>query len=211
MTLPTAEPTSPEAVASWVEGRTEETDRFAHVRVVSSEHRDEHGCDVYPTRSGPLLGVLTAARRAERVLEIGTGLGYSALWLASGSGAHVTTIERDPEHARLARKVVGGEGYGDRIEVVCGEARDVLDDLFEPYDVCFFDAEPAVALICLPHFVRLMEPGALLVSANLFLGRHDPEMPGLDQTAGYRERILEDPRFLTAFVPSGLALSVRVR
>lgn len=211
MTLPEGEPTSTEAIASWVEAQTEETDRFAHVRAVSEGHRDEHGCDVYPTRSGPLLGVLAAARRAERVLEVGTGLGYSALWLASASGAHVTTIERDADHARLARKLVGGERYGDRIEIVHGEARNALDDLFEPYDVCFFDAEPAVALVCLPHFVRLMEPGALLISANLFLGRHDPEMPGLDQTAGYRERILEDPRFLTAFVPSGLALSVRVK
>lgn len=210
MTIPSGEPTSPEGIVSWVDTVTEETDRFAHVRVASDEHRDEHGCDVHPTRSGPLLGVLVAARGAGRVLEVGTGLGYSALWLASG-GAHVTTIERDPEHARLAREVVGAEGYGDRIEVVGGEARDALDDLLEPYDACFFDAEPAVALVCLPHFVRLMEPGALLISANLFLGRHDPEMPGLDQAAGYRERLLEDPRFLTAFVPSGLALSVRVR
>lgn len=209
MTLPPGEPTTTEAIAAWVSEQTLAADRFAHVRVASDEHRSEHGCDVYPTRSGPLLGVLAVARRAERVLEVGTGLGYSALWLASG-GAHVTTIERDAEHAHLAREVVGDEGYADRIEVVGGEARDALDDLLEPYDVCFFDAEPAVALICLPHFVRLMEPGALLISANLFLGRHDSEMPGLDQAAGYRERILEDPRFLTAFVPSGLALSVRI-
>jgi predicted O-methyltransferase YrrM len=44
--------------------------------------------------NGPLLGVLAAATGAERILELGTGLGYSALWLAE-DGAHVDTIEQD--------------------------------------------------------------------------------------------------------------------
>jgi len=52
--------------------------------------------------SEPILAVLAATIRAERILEVGCGLGYSALCLAHGSGALVETIDRDPEHVRLA-------------------------------------------------------------------------------------------------------------
>lgn len=205
--MPAGEPTSDAEVAAWVAER--QPDRFARIRAASDEHREAHGCSVHPTRLGPLLGVLAAARGAARVLEVGTGLGYSALWLAYGSGGHVTTIEADPDHARLARETAEAEGFDGRIEILEGDAEAVLDGLEEPFDLCFFDADPDAALVCLPHFVRLTEPGALLVSANLFLGRHDPGLPGLDATAAYRDRLLEDPRLLTAFLPSGLALSVR--
>jgi predicted O-methyltransferase YrrM len=86
-------------------------DPFEHVRLASHEHRKSHGagCSVYPTSSGPLLSVLVAAVAAERILELGSGLGYSALCLAHGSGGVVETIERDAEHLALAEETVTRE------------------------------------------------------------------------------------------------------
>jgi predicted O-methyltransferase YrrM len=59
----------------------------------------------------------------------------------------------------------------------------------------------------LDHFLRLLRPGGLLVSANLFLAQFVPDLPGVDQMAEYRQRLLDDSRLLTAIVPGGLAFS----
>jgi predicted O-methyltransferase YrrM len=135
------------------------------------------------------------------------GLGYSALCLAHGSGALVETIERDTEHARLAELETARAGYGDRIRVICGQAADILAGLSGPYDLIFSDADPEEMPIALDHFLRLLRPRGLLVSANLFLAQFVPDLPGIEQMAQYRQRIVDDERLLTAIVPGGLALS----
>src|SRR2546428_5986678 len=145
------EPKSPESVAEWIETAHRQRDPFERIRRASHEHREMHGpgCSVYPTSSGPLLSVLAATIRAEQILEVGCGLGYSALCLTHGSGALVETIERDAEHARLAELEIARAGYGDRIRVTCGEAADILPELSGPYDLIFSDADPEAMPIAL--------------------------------------------------------------
>jgi predicted O-methyltransferase YrrM len=205
-----SEPTSPEAVAAWIEAAQREGDPFERVRLASHEHREHHGpgCSVYPTSSGPLLGVLAAAIRAERVLELGCGLGYSALCLARGGHGLVETIEQDPDHVRLAETEIEREGYSDRVRVLLGSGSTVLPMLEGPYDLVFSDGDPEEMPLDLQHFLRLLRPGGLLVSANLFLAQFVPDLPGIPQMAEYRRRILEDDRLLTTMIPGGLALSV---
>jgi predicted O-methyltransferase YrrM len=147
--------------------------------------------------------VLVAATGATRVLELGTGLGYSALWLASAE-AHVDTIEQDEEHAALAEANLAGTDA----EIHVGQGAQVLPTLEPGYDVVFSDGEPVEFETDLAHFERLLRPGGLLVSANLFLAQYSPDVEGLEQAAVYRERLLDERRFTTAILGDGLALSV---
>ncbi len=213
MAEPPAEPTTEEAVALWVHEQTQARDRFAHVYHASEEHRAEHGpeCSVYPTGSGPLLGTLAAASGAQRILEVGCGLGYSALWLASGStpDGRVETFEQDAVHVDLARRRFEQEGFAGRVTVHHGRAGPAMAAMDGPYDLIFCDGDLTEYLEDFAHFRRLLRPGALLITSNLFLGQYGLDIPGLDQAAAYRRRILDDERLLTAFLPSGLALSVR--
>ncbi len=211
MPLPPNEPTRPQAVRDWVEKQTRDSDRFRHVFEASVEHRNQHGCDVYPSPDAPLLGVLAASTRAQRILEVGCGLGYSALWLACGAGddALVETVEHDSDHAQMARQHIAAEKMTGRVRVLEGWGRTILPSLQGPYDLVFFDGDPAESLADLEQFERVLRPGGLLVSANLFLGQYIPDLPGLDQTAKYRELIMRSERWLTAYFNNGYALSVR--
>ena len=213
MALSSGEPDSLEAVKNWVVEQTVARDPFVHIYHASEDHRQHHDstCTVYPTGSGPVLGALVAATHASRILEVGCGLGYSALWLAFGStpDGHVETIEQDTSHAELARRHFDQEGYGQRITIHEGTGDSVLPQLSSPYEFIFCDGDIHEYLVDFDHFLRLLEPGGLLVTANLFLGQHDPDIPGLDQAATYRQRILDERRLVTAFLPTGLALSVR--
>lgn len=212
MSLPLNEPTTAEAVEEWIEEHTRSSDRFHHVAQSYDQHRLEHGCiDVYPSRSGPLLGALAAATRARRLLEVGCGLGYSGLWLAYGAGPEslLETIELDGQHAEIARRHFESARLGDRIRILQGRGSTVLAGLRGSYDLIYFDTDPAESLADLAQFERLLKPGALLVSANLFLGQHAPDLPGLEKSAEYRLRILNSGRWLTAYLPDGEALSIR--
>jgi predicted O-methyltransferase YrrM len=212
MSIPMNEPKSAEAVIEWIAKHTQSSDRFAYVAEKYESHRDQHGCfDVYPFPNGPLLGTLAAASRARRLLEVGCGLGYSGLWLAYGTGPQgiLETIERDEEHAKIARDHFKAEGLDDRIKILLGLGANILPALQGTYDLIYFDTDPAESLIDLEQFERLLRPGGLLMSANLFLGQYAPDLPGLDKTAEYRLRILDSDRWLTAYLPDGTALSIR--
>jgi predicted O-methyltransferase YrrM len=206
------EPRTAAEVEQWIEQHTRSSDRFCHVAEKYDQHRRQHGCiDVYPFGNGPLLGAFAAAARARKLLEVGCGLGYSGLWLAYGAGPEglLETIERDEQHAEIAQRHFKSEGLGDRIRVLLGTGASVLAGLAGSYDLIYFDTDPAESLADLAHFERLLKPGALLVSTNLFLGQHAPNLPGLDKAAQYRLRILDNDSWLTAFLPDGTAISIR--
>ncbi len=142
-------------------------DFFADLREATLAHRARHGCGAYPYDNGALLGTLAAAANARRVLELGTALGYTALWFANGAPqAVIDTIERDGVHVRLAREQVEAHGMDGHVVVHEGDFAQVLRGLDPGYDVAFFDGfTPARQL--LKEIRRLLRARGLLISANL--------------------------------------------
>lgn len=144
-----------------------ETDPFAKVREATLTHRATHGCGAWPYSNGPLLGVIAGGVDARRILELGTALGYTSLSFAHGAPkAKIDTVERDPEHVRLARANIAAAGMEKRITVHEGDFATVLPDLKEGYDVAFFDGHTPVAAL---HSTlgALLRPGGVLITANL--------------------------------------------
>src|SRR5207253_3455083 len=77
---------------------------------------------------GALLRVLATAIGATRILEIGTAIGYSGIWLAGAlppTGMFLT-FEKDPERARLAREHFARAGLAERVHVIIGDAQRML-------------------------------------------------------------------------------------
>ena len=135
-------------------------------------------------------GALAAGSGARRILELGTALGYSALWLAHGAPhAVVDTIEREPEHVQLAQENVEACGLAGHVVVHAGAFEAVLPTLDTGYDLAFFDGfTPGKPL--LTRLTRLLRTGGMLVSANL---THDGSDP-------YRDQLMNERAWLTAFV-----------
>jgi predicted O-methyltransferase YrrM len=142
-------------------------DPFAKIRAATNVHREQHGCGAYPYDNGPLLGAIAAAAHARRIVELGTALGYTALSFASGAPeSTVDTIERDPDHAQLARDNITAAGMDHRITVIEGDFASVLPTLDPGYDVAFFDGNTPVP--ALHKALRgLLRTGGTLITANL--------------------------------------------
>lgn len=209
MPLPAGEPGTPEEVRAWIDDHIRARDRFSHVKEASYAHQQEHDCDTFPMSDAPKLGFLAAAIGAGRILEVGCGLGYGALWLALGSSpdGRVETIEKEPVHAALAARNFEDAGYAGRIVIVEGRDDEVLAGLAGPYDFLVYDAA-IPGPDHLEQFSRLVRPGGLLVTSNLFLGQYAPDAPGLEKGAEYRRLILEDEGWFSTFWAE-TAVSVR--
>ena len=89
-----------------------------------------------------LLKVIMKLKEPARVLEIGTAVGYSSCVFADCCGCRVVTIESDEENAKAARLNIENLGFSDLVEVVQGDAREVLASLDkeEGFDILFIDA-----------------------------------------------------------------------
>jgi predicted O-methyltransferase YrrM len=122
---------------------------------------------VYPSPQAPLWAVIASGLRAERVLEIGCGLGYTAVCLADAiPDVVVHTIEQEPAHADLAEEEFRRLGLDQRITVLRESAEDILSGLHEPYDVVLEDAGIEYD-VWLPRLTALTRRGGLLVTTSL--------------------------------------------
>jgi len=88
---------------------------------------------------------------------------------AGGRSARVDTIEESSLHAQLAGKEISGAQLEGRVRILRGRATEILQDLSEPYDVIFVDADWEDYPKWLPHFARLTRKGGMLISDNLSL------------------------------------------
>jgi predicted O-methyltransferase YrrM len=168
-------------------------DPFAKIRTATNTHRARHGCGAYPYDNGPLLAALAGTANARRILELGTALGYTALSFAIGArDATVDTIERDPEHVRLARENIAAAGMDHRITVHEGDFATVLTTLDPGYDVVFFDGgTPAAALH--KTLRSLLRTGGTLITANLnHGGTADTVRKALFDGKAWRSALIDD-------------------
>jgi predicted O-methyltransferase YrrM len=121
---------------------------------------------------GRFLQFLAAAGRARRALEIGTLGGYSGVWIARGLAprGRLVTLEREPEHARVARENFTRAGLSRKVEIRVGDALVLLRRLAReaPFDFVFVDADkreyPAYLRWALRHLAR----PSVLVAHNAF-------------------------------------------
>jgi caffeoyl-CoA O-methyltransferase len=117
---------------------------------------------------GRLLRVLAESTKAKNVVEIGTGNGYSALWLCLGlktTGGKLVTHEIDHKTVLSARANFKRAGVENLVTVVEGDARQTVAQLKEPIDILFIDAEEG-NLDYLNQLLPLVRPGGLILLDN---------------------------------------------
>ena len=171
---------------------------------------------------GALLRVLVLATRATRVLEIGTAIGYSGIWMAGALPADgmLVTMEYDEQRVRRARENFERAGLSGRVNVVSGDAQRMLHKMSGPFDLIFQDGDKKHYGPMLETLIGLLRPGGLLVTDNvLWNGEVVPGFPArrhsdpADATAiaKYNEQIHNHPRLVTSLVPlrDGVAISAK--
>lgn len=151
-------------------------------------------------QTGALLRFLARVAHARYAVEVGSGGGYSGLWLLGGMDpkGSLTTIEVSPAHQALAQRAFTEAKVADRIRSILGAALAVLPKLSDSsYDLVFLDAVKAEYPEYLVHAKRLLHPGGLLLADNvLWDGRvSDPDVNDEDTIAlrEFNDTVCDDP------------------
>ena len=186
-------------------------------------HAEREGLGVIGRLQGQFLHALVLALKPKDILEVGTAIGYSAMWLSTAAhkvGARVVTLERDPSRAVWAEAYMRQAGLSGVCAVRRGDALVLMRGMEESFDLVFLDVltqfeRADTSLEMLDLCVRRLRPGGVLLSDNaLRSGQvlapqdHSPSTQGI---AAFNQAIFTHPRLTSTIIPirDGLSMSVK--
>ncbi len=177
---------------------------------------------------GAVIQILMQLRQPppRKVLDIGTAIGYSALWLARAlpKGSHIVSIEIDPQRAQTARDFIEKARYHHQIEVIIGDVLDLLPTMGK-FDIIFqdvikhvyFGADSRLSLQLLECCLEHLEDGGLLLGDNAFcmgevLHNDTEDLPAqIRGIQAYNDKVATHPELDSVIIPvrDGLWVSHR--
>jgi predicted O-methyltransferase YrrM len=161
-----------------------------------------------PEDDGRILRLLVETLGATKVVEIGTSVGYSGVWIGLGlqaTGGKLTTFEIDEGRAARARGNFKRAGMEDLITIVMGDAHETIKQLKDPIDLLFLDADKEGYLDYFTKLLPLLRPGGLIVAHNINQRQADPR---------FIKAITTNPAVETLFLnlqTSGISVTMKKR
>lgn len=161
------------------------------IDAIDGYSQDNGGMIHLGMEKGNIFDQIVLQSGASRVLELGTNYGYSALRMALNLGdtATIHTIEVNQALADTASAIIAYAGLEDRIEVICGPARQIIGGFSEPFDLVFIDHYPENYFpdLQLIEHSGLLRDGATVVTDNvvMFESRLGPYLEHLRNGGNY--------------------------
>ena len=202
-----------EALEAYMEGLLPARDPVL-ARIEDEAERE--GIPIVFAHEGALLGLLVRLSGAARVLELGTAIGYSGIWLLRGTdGGTLTTFEVDHKRAERARANFSAAGLGKQAMVLEQDAVGGLEKLDGRFDACFIDLlnsfpSEAVTRRVVELCIERLDPGALLMTDNA-LRQGEVLTPKTQQSrnvAFYNQLVAKHARLESVVIPIRDGLSV---
>jgi predicted O-methyltransferase YrrM len=127
------------------------------------------GVPIIRKEMGNLLKVLLLLKQPQKILEVGTAVGYSSILMSENmpENCRITTIENYKKRIPVAKNNFKRAGKEEVITLLEGDAMDILKELDGMYDFIFMDAAKGQYINFLPELLRLMPVGGLLISDNV--------------------------------------------
>lgn len=171
-----------------------ELDRETHLKVLRSRMLSGH-------LQGQILSMISCMIKPKCILEIGTFTGYSALCLAKGlaENGQLHTIEIDDEMESIAKKYFNKSGMGNKIIQHIGDARTIIPELKQSFDLVFIDADKCEYCEYYNLVFPYVQVGGFILADNvLWNGKViDAEAIDEEQTRGildFNKLVQKDPR-----------------
>lgn len=137
---------------------------------------------------GAFLQMISHMIKPAAILEIGTFTGYSAICLAQGlkDGGKLITIDCNPEMENFSKTYFKEAGFNDKIEMIIGDATEIIENLQGPFDLVFIDADKENYINYFKMVFPKVSPGGYIMADNtLWYGRViDPNAESDRETAG---------------------------
>ena len=165
---------------------------------------------------GRFLSMLSKMKSPSTILEIGTYTGYGTLCLSEGlkEGGKIFTIDRNEELLKIQNKYFEESGKRDKIIQLTGNAKEILNDLNQTYDLVFIDADKENYIEYFNQVSERLNKNGIIISDNvLWSGKVlDSSLEKDEETnalLNFNKILNEDKRFETVILPlrDGLSIS----
>jgi len=144
---------------------------------------------------GKILAEIVNKTRPKRILEVGALYGYSAILMAKNSPpkAEIISVEKNPEHVRMAVENIRRANMEGRIRVIEGDGRTELERLSGSFDLVFLDAEKTQYLAYLKAVEKNLHKGSVIVADNvgIFKDQMQDYLEYVRKKGPYKSRTLE--------------------
>src|SRR5713226_3262405 len=144
---------------------------------------------------GKILAEIVKKTRPKRILEVGAFYGYSAILMAKNSplGVEIISVEKSPEHVRIATKNIKRANMEGKVRMVEGDGRTELQKLSGSVDLVFLDAEKTQYLAYLKAVEKNLNKGSVIVADNvgIFEDQMQDYLDYVRNRGSYRSRTLE--------------------
>ena len=144
---------------------------------------------------GKILAEIVKKTRPKRILEVGALYGYSAILMAKNSppGVEIVSVEKNPEHVRIAKENIKRANMERSIRVVEGDGRTELGKLTGSFDLVFLDAEKTQYLAYLKAVERNLHKGNVVVADNvgIFKDQMQDYLEYVRNKGPYKSRTIE--------------------
>ncbi|MGG3563762.1 O-methyltransferase [Neobacillus rhizosphaerae] len=165
---------------------------------------------------------LLRIQRPQKILEVGTAIGYSAMRMAEAlPGAQIVTIERDDERAQLAVGFIERAAYKERITLIKGDALEVEEQIsgHAPFDVIFIDAAKGQYKKFFEMYSSYLSSDGMIITDNvLFKGLvAEPEIESkrirnlVKKIDDFNKWLMKHPDYISVILPVGDGVAISKR
>lgn len=148
--------------------RTRQRQLSGHLAEVN-QFAEANNIPVIPHETVLYFQMLQGLMQPRRILEIGTAIGFSALMMADASpNAEIVTIDRNPEMIALAKENLAQYDERGQIQLLEGDAADLLDGLEGEFDLIFMDSAKSKYVEFLPRALELLSENGVILMDDIF-------------------------------------------
>ncbi|MCK4259765.1 MAG: O-methyltransferase [Halanaerobiales bacterium] len=189
--------------------RLEEQAALEHIPIIHSE-------------VGQFLHFLIRLHQPKSILEIGTAIGYSTIWMtrAAGPDAQIKTIEINENRAYEAWLNIKEAKVDNQVQSIVGDAVDLIGKLDTKFDLIFIDAAKGQYLTFLEDALKILNPGGLIVADNVLLKGwvannellpHRRMRTMVNRMKDYVQLVMNHPELTSSIIPVGDGVAVSLK
>lgn len=185
------------------------------------EYASINNVPVAQKETAQFLRTMVTMKSPKKILELGTAIGYSAMVMCHSLNKNVkiTTVERDDSMVEIAKENIKKLNYENNIDVIQGDALEVIEELDDKYDLIFLDAGKGHYNHILPRILELLSQDGIIIADNvLFRGmvaNNDlvirRKITIVKRMRTYLKMINEDKTLVTTIIPMGDGIAVTTR
>jgi predicted O-methyltransferase YrrM len=184
------------------------------------DYAGEKSIPILSWQSADFLEQIIRILKPKRVLEIGTAIAYSSIRIARQlkKKGVLHTIEKSPENVEKAKEFINKSGFGEKIEIFTGEARDIMPSFEKKYNLIFLDADKYEYSLLFEYSAKLLKKGGIIFIDNLlwhgFAAEKDVPQKFEKSSKNVKEFnniFMNHPGFKTTLLPIGDGIGLGIK